>query len=1805
MADRGRGRGQRAYRGQRGRGGGAGGATSNGQVCLDFRNTGTCKRSNCRFSHDTTEYRPAQRAPKPAKVKETLEQRHAKQSYEAWEVHLGSDPNDAHVMQRLWERALRILNGGDRDCRQELPKDLDTDDEKHKGRQHIAALMSKRVHNGDPDRFIGDCQQFLLTMTYSSILDSLPFMSGDNGTRAILFFQHLCETLVAVHKHDHASTTPDITESTLLAMSTTLRELLKRDSQSQSNADLKALLEALEAAVHVFAPKESTQTSVLVLNNVRIIRDMVTRRSGLLLKDTATTNGTALKLMRTSTTPFSQSIPSDRHDNDKVDISEIVIFPTRDEIMSNAKEFLPFTDPDQPHFLGDSVQRHIDTHFRLFRHDIFRKLKKALAGFMHTLARNKNAINSPGHRLGDLRTHRYEALEAQVTFQLPSEIRRNLPMEQQRWWDESRRFEDGALVSFIWIQGSTVQHIFLTVLTDNGNSRTENTPKHDRQHTAISMRLTTQNKTTLELLLKANVSQARGILLEYPKIMPATFVPILENLQSMQREGIMPFHQWIVPKRHDGPSSAKVYHDVQLPLYARHADLSFPLKKITQDPEDSLSIGSASSCDDDELLKQVESKTYLDRGQYRALIAALTREFAFIQAKFGPVLVVCFTNHALDQFLEHLIDVGVKKVVRVGGQSKSEALESRNLRDLKMAETSTKAEKNMVRNAHTESDDHKSKANGVLQELFLLHKGTGWLNLKSHIQMRYPDVYSQFNDSSRSGLQKVGRHPFDVWSTAGSMSHTTPQPVQYSQPTKSIAKIVCEATLNVNSLSHQERCSLITHWVEEASKAKIIELSEIGTDARDTQIMLDNVRAEPSRRVLRGAHVIGLTTSGLAGRISLLKHVGCKILICEEAGEILEPHMISALLPTIEHCIQIGDHEQLRPTVSNFEDLSLESEEGKLHQLDKSQFERLSVGEAGRPRVPVAQLNVQRRMRPEISTFVRETIYDQLIDHKSTTNLPNVVGMRQNVFWLNHDHPEDSIQTENKSKTNAWEVQMVHALMRHIVRQGTYKSSDIAVLTPYTGQLQKMRAVMRDDFEIVLNDRDREALEDSEFALNDHQRSSATLEHGRPLETKQLSDFLRVATVNNFQGEEAKVVIVSLVRSNNQQNVGFLKTSNRINVLLSRAKHGMYLIGNADTCSTVNMWRTVLDLLRAKGSVVLNPADFADHSPEGGCTEACANHLDCGHSCQEWCHSEAMHNAMEYKQSCQRHHQPCNHPCQKGSCSEPCGKCMMKVDNVKLPCSHVHNGIICHMTQDLASITCDVLVSKQVPGCKHNVTVKCTQMCLRRMEDCTHACGRNSCEAYCKHTKCPHKCHEPCEPCIRTCGWSCEHQGACTMPCSAPCNRLPCDERCSKVLPCGHQCPSQCTSKLAENTDTTEIRKSEQLTAVRGAEHGESIALTKLYSDSNLNESPIVILGCGHVFTIEILDPAFNLQDVYEQDVQLARDVPHCPDCKLPIRLYHIQRYNRAMNKAVLDITVKEIVSSGQRELQGFGGKFNSFVPDYDIPDGHSQAAKSALEPANNHMDKFLEMRYGNILQMEQWVEALQHKTAMQSQPLNKLYQAILGVVAKNSPVDNALANSGCDQRIKSGGLLLRIKVQSLVLEDKFGIAWSVKDNYPVNTPSPKILGLSLVTQAQLFFSDCTNLIDSCNEHSLNKTAVEAILYYARIVRLSSGGAHENAKDLLESAMKLCQQPFKGAATLAKAVSLSLRLCSSPQDEVPKDDLDAIKSAMVIASAPGDFATQWYRCINGHPFAINERDTPKRGVRCPECGEAVGPRGRK
>ena len=278
---------------------------------------------------------------------------------------------------------------------------------------------------------------------------------------------------------------------------------------------------------------------------------------------------------------------------------------------------------------------------------------------------------------------------------------------------------------------------------------------------------------------------------------------------------------------------------------------------------------------------------------------------------------------------------------------------------------------------------------------------------------------------------------------------------------------------------------------------------------------------------------------------------------------------------------------------------------------------------------------------------------------------------------------------------------MVAALVSHLVRQGTYASEDIAVLTPYLGQLRNIKQRLSSAFEIVIGEKDDDAME----ALGMKDTTTATqLTQARK---SSLLKAIRLATVDNFQGEEAKVVIISLVRSNENRKCGFLKTSNRINVLLSRARHGMYIIGNSYTATSINMWAKVVRILEDNDQIgtsfdlccprhkktpikVRTPDDFALLSPEGGCNKRCGLRLQCGHACVNQCHSAPLHEAVVCLERCPRLKQGCTHPCQK-PCGEPCdSKCTFPVPGIKLSCGHEPTTLKCHEVQAPETIVCKV-----------------------------------------------------------------------------------------------------------------------------------------------------------------------------------------------------------------------------------------------------------------------------------------------------------------------------------------------------------------------------------------------------------------------------------------------------------------------------------------------------------------------------------
>lgn len=341
----------------------------------------------------------------------------------------------------------------------------------------------------------------------------------------------------------------------------------------------------------------------------------------------------------------------------------------------------------------------------------------------------------------------------------------------------------------------------------------------------------------------------------------------------------------------------------------------------------------------------------------------------------------------------------------------------------------------------------------------------------------------------------------------------------------------------------------ISTYVNQKADRMLDAMSEFA----NTQRKIKDAQHDLEVEHLQCAEVIGVTTSALASRLDLFERLRPRILICEEAGEVSEVQLLPALLSSLAHVVLIGDHHQLRPRIRSHT-LSASHLTGRQYSLDCSILERLTQHLGHRT------LCVQRRMHPMISRLLRQT-YPTMQDARDVHLHPMVLGMEKRVFWLDHASPEVSQTTgpSGSSLLNPGEVELTAGLFRYLIRKG-YKYGQIAILTPYQAQVDNLKLAL----------------------LHEHHPCSR--------------DFPLVSTIDSFQGKEADIVVLSLVRSNKHRKLGFCRSSNRVAVALSRARHGLYILGNVRTACSSRLWRETITILKMEGALGDKfPYDFADN----------------------------------------------------------------------------------------------------------------------------------------------------------------------------------------------------------------------------------------------------------------------------------------------------------------------------------------------------------------------------------------------------------------------------------------------------------------------------------------------------------------------------------------------------------------------------------------------------------------------------------
>ena len=569
---------------------------------------------------------------------------------------------------------------------------------------------------------------------------------------------------------------------------------------------------------------------------------------------------------------------------------------------------------------------------------------------------------------------------------------------------------------------------------------------------------------------------------------------------------------------------------------------------------------------------------------------------------------------------------------------------------------------------------------------------------------------------------------------------------------KPLDGIICELsdfpadlTVDYNFLKESELWQL-----DEVERIRFISLllkSEIMEIKEQFEATLDDLHLKINEKkylenqirldICKSRKIVGVTITGASLNSELIQQLAPKIVIVEEAAEILEPSLIAALNEKVEHLVLIGDHKQLGPKIDTYE-------LRKKFHFDISLMERLiSSGN-----INFKTLERQCRMRPEFSIMLQD-IYPNLKDSESIVlneDHKQHYCINKSMFFWTHDF----LEKKSRSYTNEQEAKMVVSLTLYLL-QNRVPVDRISVLAPYLGQTKILRQKLKQ-------------------AKNIYPQLI-------PEKTPQVS------TIDMFQGDENDFVIVSLVRANKstrKNNIGFMSEMNRRCVAQSRAKRGMFFVGNCETYACSSTWLPLISKMKQEGCYGkyipiqcpkhLNVTPIGDaetlnrfiDSPNLMCNLPCDEQLPCRlHECQKSCMPSHEHQ-----------------------------KCTRTVSDKFLDCGH---NVIRKCCEELRHLRCQAEIGFSFM-CKHLGMRKCsedyaTKSCKKRCEKLMD-CGLHRCEKICGK----HHSHLECKETVNFTFDLCGHTSV--KLCYENKESKLCHTKVKKKLPCNHTVRIACHKPL-------------------------------------------------------------------------------------------------------------------------------------------------------------------------------------------------------------------------------------------------------------------------------------------------------------------------------------------------------------------------------------------------------------------------
>jgi len=290
------------------------------------------------------------------------------------------------------------------------------------------------------------------------------------------------------------------------------------------------------------------------------------------------------------------------------------------------------------------------------------------------------------------------------------------------------------------------------------------------------------------------------------------------------------------------------------------------------------------------------------------------------------------------------------------------------------------------------------------------------------------------------------------------------------------------------------------------------------------------------------ARVIACTLVGSAHRLLDGQKFGTVFI--DEAAQALE----AACWIPIRRCSRVilaGDHCQLPPTVKSIAALKA--------GLGKTLMERIVEQ---KPEV-VTLLRMQYRMNEEIMRFSSDWFYGNQVESAPEVKYRSILDLDVPMEWIDYRFQEEFVG-ESFGRINKAEAELtLMTLQEYFERIGKTRvlneRLDVGVISPYRAQVQYLRS----------------QLKKKEWF-------------------KPFRHLITVNTVDGFQGQERDIIVISLVRSNDEGQIGFLRDLRRMNVAITRARMKLIILGDAQTMTRHPFYRRLYEYVEALKTCVNN-----------------------------------------------------------------------------------------------------------------------------------------------------------------------------------------------------------------------------------------------------------------------------------------------------------------------------------------------------------------------------------------------------------------------------------------------------------------------------------------------------------------------------------------------------------------------------------------------------------------------------------------